>query len=83
MEKLTHTDNKGRANMVDVGGKIMQRRLAKATGTVLGREMVKSGASQAQPKNVAGIVVRPGPLQKRPKNRGSSSRMTQTRRMIS
>ena len=34
MEKLTHTDSKGRANMVDVGGKILQRRLAKAVGTI-------------------------------------------------
>ena len=34
MEKLTHVDEQGRANMVDVGGKILQRRLAKAAGTI-------------------------------------------------
>jgi len=34
VEKLTHIDEQGRANMVDVGGKFMQRRQAKATGTI-------------------------------------------------
>ena len=34
MEKLTHVDEQGRANMVDVSGKFMQRRLAKATGAI-------------------------------------------------
>ena len=34
MEKLTHVDEQGRANMVDVSGKFTQRRLAKATGTI-------------------------------------------------
>ena len=34
MEKLTHIDEQGRANMVDVGGKTLQRRLAKAAGTI-------------------------------------------------
>ncbi|MCK4752592.1 MAG: cyclic pyranopterin monophosphate synthase MoaC [Planctomycetes bacterium] len=34
MEKFSHVDNQGRANMVDVGGKKLQRRRAIARGTV-------------------------------------------------
>jgi cyclic pyranopterin phosphate synthase len=34
MEKLTHTDNKGKAIMVDVGEKENQFRIAKATGHI-------------------------------------------------
>ena len=34
MEKLTHTDNKGRAVMVDVGDKETQLRIAKASGHI-------------------------------------------------
>ena len=34
MEKLSHTDDRGRASMVDVGNKIIQRRRAVATGTI-------------------------------------------------
>ncbi len=34
MEKLTHTDNKGRAVMVDVGDKEIQLRIAKASGHI-------------------------------------------------
>jgi cyclic pyranopterin monophosphate synthase len=34
MEKLTHTDNKGKAVMVDVGEKENQIRIAKATGHI-------------------------------------------------
>ena len=34
MQKFTHTDKKGRANMVDVSGKKPQRRRAVATGTI-------------------------------------------------
>jgi cyclic pyranopterin phosphate synthase len=34
MNKLTHTDDQGRANMVDVGHKPPQRREAKAAGTI-------------------------------------------------
>ena len=35
MDKLTHTDNKGTAVMVDVGNKAIQLRIAKATGHIL------------------------------------------------
>jgi len=35
MEKLTHTDNKGRAVMVDVGDKEIQVRIAKASGHII------------------------------------------------
>jgi len=35
MKKLTHTDNKGKAVMVDVGDKEMQLRIAKARGKIL------------------------------------------------
>jgi len=35
MEKLTHTDEKGKANMVDVGHKPDQIRIAKAEGKIL------------------------------------------------
>lgn len=35
MEKLSHTDDRGRANMVDVGNKKTQRRRAGASGTIL------------------------------------------------
>ncbi|MCX6327011.1 MAG: cyclic pyranopterin monophosphate synthase MoaC [Bacteroidia bacterium] len=35
MEKLTHTDNKGKAIMVDVGAKEIQLRIAKATGHII------------------------------------------------
>lgn len=34
MKKLTHTDNKGKAIMVDVGGKDYQLRIAKAHGHI-------------------------------------------------
>ncbi len=34
MDKLTHTDSKGRAIMVDVGEKEIQLRIAKATGHI-------------------------------------------------
>jgi cyclic pyranopterin phosphate synthase len=34
MEKLTHTDNKGKALMVDVGDKEIQLRIAKASGHI-------------------------------------------------
>ena len=44
MEKLTHVDDQGRANMVDVGDKTPQRRQATAAGTIslsnLARELV-------------------------------------------
>jgi cyclic pyranopterin monophosphate synthase len=35
MKKLTHTDNKGKARMVDVGDKINQLRIAKANGHII------------------------------------------------
>jgi cyclic pyranopterin monophosphate synthase len=35
MNKLTHTDNKGKAVMVDVGEKEIQLRMAKASGHIL------------------------------------------------
>jgi len=35
MEKLTHTDSKGKAVMVDVGGKENQLRIAKASGHII------------------------------------------------
>src|SRR5450759_465355 len=35
MDKLTHTDNKGKAVMVDVGDKESQLRIAKASGHIL------------------------------------------------
>jgi cyclic pyranopterin monophosphate synthase len=35
MSKLTHTDNQGKANMVDVGGKPEQLRIAKAEGVII------------------------------------------------
>ena len=34
MKKLSHVDSHGRANMVDVGGKALQRRRAVAQGTI-------------------------------------------------
>ena len=34
MSKLSHVDDKGKANMVDVGAKADQRRVAKATGHI-------------------------------------------------
>ena len=34
MEKFSHTDDRGRANMVDVGNKNTQRRRAVASGTI-------------------------------------------------
>lgn len=34
MEKLTHTDESGRAHMVDTGGKPVQHRIAAATGRI-------------------------------------------------
>ncbi len=33
--ELSHTDGQGKASMVDVSGKAAQRRLARATGTIL------------------------------------------------
>jgi cyclic pyranopterin phosphate synthase len=42
MQKLTHTDNKGKAVMVDVGSKDVQLRIAKASGhIILGGETIK------------------------------------------
>ena len=42
MKKLSHVDNGGRAEMVDVGGKIPQRRTAVATGQIsLSAETIK------------------------------------------
>jgi len=42
MEKLTHTDNKGKAVMVDVGDKENQLRIAKASGhIILAAETIK------------------------------------------
>ena len=35
MDKLTHTDQQGKANMVDVGGKPSQVRMARAEGNIL------------------------------------------------
>jgi len=35
MKKLTHTDNKGKARMVDVGDKVNQLRIAKARGHII------------------------------------------------
>ena len=35
MENFSHVDNQGKANMVDVGNKKIQKRRARATGTVL------------------------------------------------
>jgi cyclic pyranopterin monophosphate synthase len=35
MDKLTHTDNKGKAIMVDVGDKEIQLRIAKANGHII------------------------------------------------
>lgn len=34
MDKLTHVDDQGRARMVDVGAKPVQRRIARATGAI-------------------------------------------------
>ena len=34
MDDLSHVDDEGRAKMVDVGPKVPQRRLARATGTI-------------------------------------------------
>ncbi len=34
MNNLSHVDDQGRAKMVDVGDKVPQRRLARATGTI-------------------------------------------------
>ena len=34
MKKLTHTDDKGQAIMVDIGEKPVQQRIAKATGHI-------------------------------------------------
>jgi len=42
MGKLSHVDDKGKANMVDVGGKPDQNRVAKATGhIILNKETIK------------------------------------------
>ena len=42
MVKLTHTDNKGKAVMVDVGDKVVQLRIAKASGHIsLARETIR------------------------------------------
>jgi cyclic pyranopterin phosphate synthase len=42
MKKLTHTDEKGKANMVDIGEKPIQQRIAIATGRIsLQEETVK------------------------------------------
>ena len=34
MKKLTHTDNHGKAVMVDIGEKIIQARIARASGHI-------------------------------------------------
>lgn len=34
MKRLSHVDDEGRARMVDVGGKVPQRRLARAAGSI-------------------------------------------------
>jgi cyclic pyranopterin phosphate synthase len=34
MEKLTHTDDKGKASMVDIGAKEIQHRIARAAGNI-------------------------------------------------
>lgn len=42
MKKLTHTDNLGKAIMIDIGGKEIQSRIAKAIGHIkLARETIK------------------------------------------
>ena len=42
MNKLTHTDNKGKAVMVDVGAKDIQLRIARASGHItLGEETIQ------------------------------------------
>lgn len=42
MEKLTHTDKKGKAVMVDVGDKVVQLRIAKASGHIsLAQETIR------------------------------------------
>jgi cyclic pyranopterin phosphate synthase len=42
MEKLTHTDNQGKAIMVDVGDKTSQLRIAKASGHItLARDTIR------------------------------------------
>ncbi len=42
MSKLSHIDDKGKANMVDVGDKKHQQRIAKATGNIiLSEETIK------------------------------------------
>jgi cyclic pyranopterin phosphate synthase len=35
MAKLTHTDDRGKASMVDVGDKVIQTRIAKASGHIM------------------------------------------------
>jgi cyclic pyranopterin monophosphate synthase len=34
MNELTHTDSQGRARMVDIGQKVVQQRMARATGSI-------------------------------------------------
>ena len=42
MNKLTHTDTEGKAVMVDIGTKIIQQRVARATGSIrLAPETIK------------------------------------------
>jgi cyclic pyranopterin phosphate synthase len=42
MKKFSHTDSHGRATMVDIGGKIIQARIAKARGHIsLGDETIR------------------------------------------
>ena len=42
MKKLSHTDDKGKANMVDVGNKPVQKRTAKAQGHItLSKEAIR------------------------------------------
>ena len=48
MKKLTHIDQKGNANMVDVGGKKTQTRIAKAEGHI----SLNSGTIQLIQKNL-------------------------------
>ncbi len=52
MNKLTHTDSKGKAVMVDVGAKEIQHRIAKASGHInlspdtlrlIGEDLIKKG----------------------------------------
>ena len=63
MKELTHVDNQGRIDMVDVGGKKPQQRMAKATGSIslsaearelIRKNLIKKGDVLATAK-IAGI----------------------------